>query len=53
MSNSKKNGFEKLEGGEIVKVWNRNKTLKGKKIKFKTKVRRGRKKAKWSKGRVE
>ena len=35
MTNDKKNGFERLEGGEIVRVWNRHITAR-EKIKFKT-----------------
>ena len=34
-------------------MWNRNKSQKRKKIKFKTKIRRGRKNVKWSKRREE
>ena len=52
MINGNKDGFERVEGGEIVKVRNRNKVWKGQKIKFKTKIK-GRKKAKWSKRRAE
>ena len=50
MTNDKKNGFEGMEGGEIVRMQNRNKSQLQKKIKFKTKIR-GRKKVKWSKER--
>ena len=32
MTNDKKNGFERLERVEIVRVWNRNKAKKEKKI---------------------
>ena len=41
MTNGKKDGFESMEGGEIVRVRSRNKVQKGKKIKFKTKLREG------------
>ena len=44
----KKNDFERIEGGEVIRVRNRNKVKKGK-IKFEMKIRRGRKQAKWDK----
>ena len=53
MTNDKKNVFERLERGEIVRVWNRNKLQLEKKIEFITKIGRIRKKVKWSKGKEE
>ena len=52
MTNDKKNGFKWLEWGQIVRMQNRN-IVAREKIKFKTKVKRGRKKVKWSKRREE
>ena len=51
MTNDKKDGFERLEGGEILRVWNRSKSQQEKKIE--TKISRGRKKMKWNKKREE
>ena len=49
MSTIKINDFERIEGGEIIRVRNRIKAKKGKKIKFQTQISKGRRKGKCSK----
>ena len=53
MTDNKKNGFERPEWGEILRVQNNNKSQQDKKIKFDTKIKRGRKMVKWNKGMEE
>ena len=48
MSTIKKNDFETIEGGEIIRVRNRIQAKKGKK-KVQTEISKGRRKAKLSK----
>ena len=51
MTKGRKNDFKRIEGGEIVRVRNRNKVQHGRHIRFTTKIGKGRKKAKWNKTR--
>ena len=51
MTKGRKNDFKRIEGGEIVRVRNRNKVQHGRHVRFTTKIGKGRKKAKWNKTR--
>ena len=51
MTKGKKNDCERTEGGRTVRIRNGNKVYKGRK--FETRIRKGRKKAKWNKARRE
>ena len=49
MSTAMKNDFERIGGGEIIRVRNSFQAETGKKIKFQTELGKGRRKAKWNK----